>query len=481
MKTNSFRDDRRALPSSDREPRFRATAPAILTAALTLALAGCGSGGSSDSGADGRQGARGASPETGATLPAVEVVRSRTGRLPRRERFTGTVRAGNQVTIYPEVTGPVVEVRAENGDRVEEGDTLVLIRSETSRSQLRQARANLAATRAELESAEATMQELESRYERAKALAEEAVISQQDLEASRADAAAARAEYRRLEAQVEAARATIEERAEAVSQSVVRAPVEGVVGRRNAYVGQRVDGQTYLYTIGRLEDMRVEVSVPQELLSELRTGQEVEIQSGSLADTVVRAEISRISPFLEEGTFSGEVEIDVQNHRGLFMPGMFVTVDVLYGETSGVTLVPKSALYDHPVTGARGVYVVTSGHDDIHLASSDSVGRLSGPVDVRFVETPSPKDGRQVVGVEDVTAGEWVVVVGQHLLADRPDQRAIRSRIRPVSWDWLLDLQRLQREDLVRQFMAKQQEMARRLRDSLESDSATGPADRSSI
>jgi len=459
-----------------------AARPLAVATAVVLAAAACGpeaaGGEAGESGGD-----RGGGPPDGrpGTIPAVEVVQSRSGNLPRRERFTGTVRAGNQVTIFPQVPGPIVDVRSENGDRVEEGDTLVLIRSETSRSQLRQARANLEAARAEVESAEATLQELETQYERAQALADEDLISEQELESRRAEVAAARADYKRLQAQVEAARATVEEREEALSQSVVQAPIDGVVGQRNAYVGQRVDGQSPLYTIGRLEDMRVEVSVPQDMLAELRTGQPVEIQSESLPDTVVSAEISRISPFLEEGSFSGEIEIDVENHSGLFMPGMFVTVDVLYGQTADVTLVPKSALYDHPVNGERGVYVVSSGMDDIQLASNDSIGELSGPVDVRFVQTPSPEEGRQVMGVRSVEPGQWVVVVGQHLLAERPDQQAIRSRIRPISWNRIVDLQRLQREDLVRQFMEKQQDMARSLRDSLAADTASNPAGRSSI
>lgn len=459
-------------------PRNRRPPLPIALAGVALALTACGQPGPSgeDGGAeraDDRAGKRG-------SVPAVEVVQARSGNLPRRERFSGTVRAGGQVTLYPQVSGPVVEVRAQNGDRVEEGDTLVRIRSETSRSQLRQARANLEAARAEVESAAATLRELETQHERAQALAEEDLISEQELESRRAEVAAARAEYRRLEARVEAARATVEEREEALYQSVLEAPIDGVVGQRNAYVGQRVDGQTPLFTIGRLEDMRVELSVPQDMLSELRPGQPVEIRSENLPDTLVQAEISRISPFLEEGSFSGEVEIEVDNHQGLFMPGMFVTVDVLYGQTSTVTLVPKSALYDHPVTGDRGIYVVTSGGGGIQLASSDSIGELTGPVDVRFVRTPSPEDGRQLVGVRNVEAGRWVVVVGQHLLAERPDQQAIRSRIRPVSWDRIVDLQQLQREDLVRQFMEKQQRMSRRRADSLRRDTVPGTASRSS-
>ena len=90
-------------------------------------------------------------------LPSVEVVQARLGRLPLRERLTGTVRAGGQVVIYPEVSGSVVEVLAENGDEVQKGDVLVKIRAETSASQLRQAQADLARVVAERNRAQADL------------------------------------------------------------------------------------------------------------------------------------------------------------------------------------------------------------------------------------------------------------------------------------------------------------------------------------
>ena len=78
----------------------------------------------------------------------------------------------------------------------------------------------------------------------------------------------------------------------------------------------------------------------------------------------IDARISRISPFLSPGAFSGEVEIDVPND-GRLVPGMFVTVDVHYGESGTVTLVPSSALYEHPGTGESGVYIVAEQPDGV--------------------------------------------------------------------------------------------------------------------
>ena len=446
-------------------------------AAAALAFA-CGGG---PDGGDSGGGPPGAGPRGEPVTPSVEAVEAREGSLPLRERLTGTVRAAGQVVISPQVSGPVVEVMAQNGDRVAAGDPLVRIRAETGRSQLQQARANLENARAQAQRAEAELEQLRAQFERTRALAEDSLVSRETVETQRAQLDAARANHQQMRAQVEEARATVEEREEALDQTVVRAPIDGRVGRRNAEVGMRVDPQTPLYTIGRLEDMQVEVPVPQELLADLEVGQPVEIQSESMPDTVITAEISRISPFLQQGSFTGQVEIDVPNHGGLLLPGMFVTVDVLHGQTAATTIVPKSALYDHPSTGDRGVYVISSPDTDIHLAENDSVGEISPPVEARFRQVQVTVEGRQLVGLGNVEPGTWVVVVGQHLLADRATGGPVETRVRPVGWQRVVDLQRLQRHDLVRAFLQRQQRMARRWRDSLQGDTSSAPATGSSL
>jgi hypothetical protein len=65
------------------------------------------------------------------------------------------------------------------------------------------------------------------------------------------------------------------------------------------------------------------------------------------------------------------------------------------------------------------------------------------------------------VGVSGVQAGEWVVVVGQHLLSAQARTQAPVARVRAIAWERILELQGLQRQDLLRRFMEKQQRLAR--------------------
>lgn len=408
-----------------------------------------------------------------ATTPAVEVVQARYGALPLQERLTGTVRATGQVAIYPETSGPIVEVLAEDGDAVRAGDALVRIRAQSSQSQLQQSQAGVESARAEREQAQANVDDLERRYERSRQLAEDDFISQEELERLNTQLESARAQLASAEAAVAGAEAALGESRETVRQTIVRAPIDGRVGRRNAEVGMVATSSTALFTIGKLETMRVEVPVTQEMLSRIRVGQTARIRSASLPDTVLTARVSRISPFIEPGSFSAEAEIDVDNPDALLLPGMFVTVDILYGESEQATLVPKSAIYEDPGTGATGIFVAPSlGLETVPAApAGDEPPPLTAPTLTEFRRVDVLAEGRHVVGVSGIDPDQWVVVVGQHLLSSQdPQAGPPRARVRPVTWERLIELQGLQREDLLRQFMEKQQRVAKQQLDSADAE-----------
>ena len=433
----------------------------VLLLGGALLLTACGAEG----------GGEGPDQEEGASIPAVEVVQARYGGLPLREQLSGTVRATGQVQVYPERSGQLVAVSAQDGDFVQQGEVLARINAQSSQAQLSQAQAGLQSAQAQAQQAKATLEELRSQFERTKTLAEQGMVSQQTLESQRAQVQSAEASYQQAQAQVQQARATINERAEAVGQTVVRAPISGRVGQRNAEVGMQAGGQTPLFTIGNLSQVQVEVPVTQEMLGRIQEGQTARITASGLRDSTITAEVSRISPFLESGTYSTEAEIDVNNESGQLRPGMFVNVAVSYGESQQATLVPTSALYENPNTGMQGVYVAPSLGEELQVpprnTSEDGMGPLVGPVPMQFRQVEVVAEGGQVAGVRGIEPDTWVVVVGQHLLEDggggqggEQQQGPPQARARPVRWARIVDLQQLQQQDLLRQFMEKQQGLA---------------------
>lgn len=389
--------------------------------------------------------------------PAVEAVPARSGTLPLMERLSGVARAADQVALRPEIAGVVSEVLVRSGAAVSRGQALVRLRNTTQREQLEQAEAALRLARASATEADARLREIDAQVSRSRALAAQELISPMELETLEARLAAAQAASDQAHARVDQAGATVAERREDLARTVVRAPIDGRVGRRNVEVGMRVDTGTLLFTLGSLDQLIVEVPLTEAMMGYLEEGQPVLLSTSTGKNESLGATLSRISPFLAEGSFSTVGEIDVDNTAGRLQPGMFVTADVLYGESGRATLVPTSALWEDPRTRERVLFVVDSG--DEHAAALAATGELSEkpiPVTRRDVEVVA--EGRSSMGVRGVEEGEWVVTVGQHLLAEKGVEAA---RVRPTTWERVARMQGLQREDLLEEFLGKQRRLAR--------------------
>jgi hypothetical protein len=140
---------------------------------------------------------------------------------------------------------------------------------------------------------------------------------------------------------------------------------------------------------------------------------------------------------------------------------MFVTADIYYGESERATIVPASAIYDHPTTGERGVFVAEQAPPAApSTPQAGSPVPASEPMGMTFRPIEIVAAGPQTIGVRGVEPGDWIVVIGQHLLSAETGGAAPKARARTIEWDRLLELQRLQRDDLLREFMERQQRLA---------------------
>ncbi len=387
-------------------------------------------------------------------VPAVEAVQARYGALPLSERFSGIVKAKNQVGIYPEVEAPITKVHAVNGDVVAKGDPLVTLRDRELQERLKQAKADYQIAVAQARQAEARLKEVTNELNRTRRLAEQQLASDAELEAIETKAASAEADYELAQARVDQAQATVDERQEALSRTVVRAPVAGSIGNRNAEIGMLVNSNTQLFTLGKLDTVTVEIVLTDRMLRYIETGMRCDIAAG-FGGAMLSAPLTRISPFLHPITHSTEAEIDLPNPDRVLKSGMFVSVDIYYGESEQATLVPLSALYENPATGETGVYAAPAASlSTMHTAVEPGVKpELTDAVNFRFIAVDVVAEGRMSAGVTGVKPEDWVITIGQDLIG--ADSGA--ARVRTVDWNWVEKLQTMQREDLLEDIMKKQQ------------------------
>ena len=292
--------------------------------------------------------------------------------------------------------------------------------------------------------------EADAELARARTLGLEELTSSAEIESAEARAASAEADVALATARVAQARAEIDEQEHALGRTVVRSPISGRVGNRRAEVGMLAAPGTRLFTVGKLDSVRVSVVLTDRMLAYIEEGQrraDRHVERLSL-----RAAIPHLS-FLNPVSHSTEAEIDVANPDGHLKPGMFVTTDVHYGESETATLVPLSALYENPATGTVGVYLTTEPLDGTPYDAEDPESNtLTDPVPFRFVPTEVIAQGRMEAAVRGVERDTWVVTLGQNLLSgDAP-----RARARLVAWERVERLQALQREDLMQNLNARE-------------------------
>lgn len=410
----------------------------LLTVSSLLILASCSSNSNEQQGRRDRG------------IPTVEAVVAQFGSLPLEERLSGSVKAFNQTEIYPEVAAPVVEIFVNNGARVTAGQRLMRLRDIEASEQLSQAEANLRIANAQVEQAQANLSRLESQLNRATSLRERNLSSPAEFEELQAEVISARASLNLSVAQQSSAQSGVEERRNELNKYIIKAPIDGVVGDRNAELGQFVTTSTRVFTIGNLQRMKVEVALTEGMLARIREGMRVQLTTPAAPDTVIMATVNRISPFLNPTSQTAVAEIEVNNQGGILRPGMFIAVDIFYGDSQQATLVPNNAIYRHPQQGFEGIFVTPSLSQELNFQTEDSDGnetpQIVGPVPYEFRRIEIIARGREVTAVRGIDPQTHVVTLGHSLLIEGSEG----TRVKTMDWSHILNLQQMQSRDLIK-------------------------------
>ncbi|EXJ14802.1 efflux RND transporter periplasmic adaptor subunit [Imhoffiella purpurea] len=302
--------------------------------------------------------------------PLVEVAEARRAEVRQRLSTTGTLIASEKVTLTTEASGRVVAVGFEDGDRVRRGQVLLELERTRGRAEVRRAEASLEERRREL----ARLRELRAQD----------FVSEDELES-------ATTAMEHAEASLTVARDQLDDRS-------LKAPFEGVVGRRLVSPGAVVEPGTPVTELVQLDPLDVLLDIPGSDAARARVGLHVEVETPAYPDRTFSGKVTYVGTQVEESTRSLPLEARIDNHEGLLRPGMLAVVALLL-EPVPVIQVPEAAIL------ARGpsqrVYVV----DD------------SGRVERRIVETSLRRNGW--VGIASgVEAGESVVTEGLGMLRD---------------------------------------------------------------
>jgi membrane fusion protein (multidrug efflux system) len=308
----------------------------------------------------------------------VEVDTVKTGRIVETREAVGTVRAFESITVGARVAGIVDKIEFQEGQKVKAGDLLVSLDA-------LERRADIEAAVAESRRASAQRNEVATRLDRAQALRRtgagtEAQVDDLTAQVRTLESAIASAEARRR-----AAEARLED-------LVIRAPFAGRVGTRSVSLGAYVAPGTRITTLDDLSKIRLDFSMPENLLGRLKEGQVVRAKAAAYRDRAFEGKVSIIDPRVDPVTRTARLTAEFPNPDEALKPGMFLSVGLEVTANDNAVVVAEEAVVSE---GLRHV---------VYPVKDNKVER-------RVIRIGQRQNGKVEV-LEGLQAGETIVVLG---------------------------------------------------------------------
>jgi membrane fusion protein, multidrug efflux system len=155
---------------------------------------------------------------------------------------------------------------------------------------------------------------------------------------------------------LQAARARIELARKAQADTTIRAPFSGLVAERVVSVGDYVTRGAHVATVVRVDPMRVELTIPEQAVALVKSGQPVQISVDAYRDETFPAKVRFVSPSLRTDQRALTVEAVAANADGRLKPGLFATALIQQPSSTPALLVPTTAV--EAIAGTSRVYVV---------------------------------------------------------------------------------------------------------------------------
>lgn len=267
----------------------------------------------------------------------------------------GSLRAYEAISLSSNVTERVAEIFFDDGDQVQQGDLLVRLED--------------AEEVAAMKANEAEMAETEREIKRLERLVEQGAVSEVRLEEyfTQRDIAQQR---------IEEARAQIQDRH-------IKAPFDGVLGFRMVSAGAMLSPTDTIATLDVLDPLKLDFTVPETFLSDLKPGLEIVARSDAFPETNFTGKVTQIDTRVNPVTRSVMVRSEIPNPDGRLRPGMLMTT-VLEKNPQESLSIPERALVS--VQTNHFVFVVNEPDSESPTVSRTPVTigrRLPGYVEIK--------------------------------------------------------------------------------------------------
>jgi membrane fusion protein (multidrug efflux system) len=316
--------------------KHRWRAPVIGLLALALALAGGGWAYMQTNGKPaGAKAAPGADPKGAPKVEVYELSPRDVATVEARELsvnlpLSGSLAPLTQATVKSKVSGVVVGSTVQEGVAVAAGQVL-------ARLDPADQKARVAQQQAALDEASARLSLARKNNTNSQALLKQNYISQNSYDTTQNSVELAQAGVHAAQAQLALARI-------ALADTVIHAPLAGVVSKRHVQAGEKVAPDMPIFSIVNLQQLTLEAQVPAAEIPRIKVGQQVRFRVDGFQNRGFVGTVARINPTTEAGSRAMLVYISVDNADGALRGGMFAKGHITTEKSQLMPLLPLAAL-----------------------------------------------------------------------------------------------------------------------------------------
>ena len=247
---------------------------------------------------------------------------------------SGYVVARRMATVSAEITGRLVAILVEEGQKVAAGEVVARLDDTLARTALRLAEAQARAARARVAALAAQLAEARRDLARKKALHAQGFAPEADVTRAEAQAQRLEGELAAARAQVQVADEQVADARERVDKHVIRAPFAGVVVNKAAQPGEIVSPvsagggftRTGICTIVDMASLEVEVDVAESYIARITPGMRAEARLDAYPDWAIPAHVIAVIPTADRSKATVRVRVGLDERDARILPEMGVNV-----------------------------------------------------------------------------------------------------------------------------------------------------------
>ncbi len=395
-------------------------------------------------------------------LPTVTATSAVTTRITRSLYTTGAVAAREHILVLPQTTGlQIKKILVDEGRQIKASEVLAILDDSVLQTQidqakakvqsdkalleqklaaLAQARANAAQARANLAQVRVNEKDAREKLKNYRQLGTAGAVSHEQLENHITDAAtkteavnAAAEAVNALVATISSAQASVNSAQADVQNSIakekqlhtqlgqtlVRAPVAGIIAKKNVEVGDVTTNIKQLFEIIRDGALELQAQVPEVQLSQVAIGVSAQITSDSDRHVHIIGKVREISPLVDDKNRKALVKINLPPTH-LLRPGMFVRAAITINTNIGISIPAKAVM---PQSDGKAI-VFTLSSDNIEKSETSKtvkvyvakarkvqVGEILKDGYIEIKQGLNPGDRVVTAGVAYLKDGDHVTVV----------------------------------------------------------------------